>query len=318
MAALIDLADVTLDDKYTLESRPHLSERRAGAGAAAAVQRRATKRAGLNTAGFISGYRGSPLGGSTSAVDDAQKHLDEHQHPFPARRQRGPRRHRGLGHAAGQPVPGRQVDGVFAHLVRQRPGRRSLRRRAQARQRRGHLAARRRAGRRRRRSRLPSRPCRIRASTIFEAAMMPVLDPGDRSGHPRFRPARLGDVALFRLLGRLQSHHRDGRLLGLGRSSTRPRDDHHPERFRDAAGGLISAGPIRRSSRSAGCTGQDPAAVAAFARANGLDRVVLDSPRRAWHRHHRQGLSRRAAGAGDLGIDDRRAAGSASASTRSA
>ena len=51
--------------------------------------------------------------------------------------------------------PGAKVDGVFAHLVRQGPRRRPLDGRAEARQRRRHRAAWRRARARRRRSRLP-------------------------------------------------------------------------------------------------------------------------------------------------------------------
>ena len=51
--------------------------------------------------------------------------------------------------------PGATVDGVFAHLVRQGPGRRPLDGRAQARQRRRHLAAWRRARAGRRRPWLP-------------------------------------------------------------------------------------------------------------------------------------------------------------------
>ncbi len=62
------LAAVTLDDKYAVESgRIYLT------GIQALVrlpmmQRRRDIAAGLNTAGFISGYRGSPLGGLDQAL----------------------------------------------------------------------------------------------------------------------------------------------------------------------------------------------------------------------------------------------------------
>ncbi|TIY01493.1 MAG: hypothetical protein E5V16_27030, partial [Mesorhizobium sp.] len=57
------LYDVALDDKFDLgKERIFLS------GAQAVIrmllmQRARDRRAGLNTAGFVSGYRGSPLGG---------------------------------------------------------------------------------------------------------------------------------------------------------------------------------------------------------------------------------------------------------------
>ncbi|MFN7856478.1 MAG: hypothetical protein ACK5OA_07860, partial [Acidovorax sp.] len=62
------LETVTLDDKYSLESgRAFMS------GVQALVrlpmlQRAADALRGLNTAGFVSGYRGSPLGGYDQAL----------------------------------------------------------------------------------------------------------------------------------------------------------------------------------------------------------------------------------------------------------
>jgi indolepyruvate ferredoxin oxidoreductase len=66
---------VTLDDKYTLDrGRAFMS------GVQALVrlpmlQRARDVSAGLNTAGFVSGYRGSPLGGYDQALWAAKKHL---------------------------------------------------------------------------------------------------------------------------------------------------------------------------------------------------------------------------------------------------
>jgi indolepyruvate ferredoxin oxidoreductase len=71
------LESVTLDDKYSLDSgRAFMS------GVQALVrlpmlQRQRDARAGLNTGGFISGYRGSPLGGYDQALMAAKKHLAE-------------------------------------------------------------------------------------------------------------------------------------------------------------------------------------------------------------------------------------------------
>ena len=73
------LASVSLDDKYTLQhGRAFMS------GVQALVrlpllQRQRDALAGLNTAGFISGYRGSPLGTYDQALWAAKKHLaDNH------------------------------------------------------------------------------------------------------------------------------------------------------------------------------------------------------------------------------------------------
>jgi indolepyruvate ferredoxin oxidoreductase len=76
------LSSVTLDDKYTLErGRAYMS------GIQALVrlpmlQHARDQAANLNTAGFISGYRGSPLGGLDLALWKAKKHLASHHVVF--------------------------------------------------------------------------------------------------------------------------------------------------------------------------------------------------------------------------------------------
>jgi len=70
------LAKVSLDDKYTLErGRVFLTGIQAII-RLAMLQRERDARAGLNTAGFISGYRGSPLGGLDQSLWRAKKHLE--------------------------------------------------------------------------------------------------------------------------------------------------------------------------------------------------------------------------------------------------
>ena len=72
------LPQVSLDDKYALDvPRAYLT------GIEALVrlpimQRQRDLEAGLNTAGFISGYRGSPLGGFDQALWKAKPWLDKH------------------------------------------------------------------------------------------------------------------------------------------------------------------------------------------------------------------------------------------------
>ena len=63
---------------------------------------------------------------------------------------------------------------------------------------------------------------RIRATCVFHGGDADA-QPGDGAGISRFRPPRLRAVALFRLLGRLQGDHRDGRELGLGLRRSRAR-----------------------------------------------------------------------------------------------
>ena len=83
-AVLSPLVDpqYALDDKYTRrEGRIFLS------GVQALVrlplmQAMRDAAAGLDTAGFISGYRGSPLGGLDQALCKAPKHLQSHRIEF--------------------------------------------------------------------------------------------------------------------------------------------------------------------------------------------------------------------------------------------
>ena len=71
--------NVTLDDKYALEKGKAFMT---GIQALVRVpldQTRLDTAAGLNTAGFISGYRGSPLGGYDQQLRAAQRYLDQYR-----------------------------------------------------------------------------------------------------------------------------------------------------------------------------------------------------------------------------------------------
>ena len=73
------LSDVSLDDKYTADSGHVFMTGTQALVRLPMEQHRRDKAAGLNTAGFITGYRGSPLGGYDQQLSRAAKHLKEHQ-----------------------------------------------------------------------------------------------------------------------------------------------------------------------------------------------------------------------------------------------
>jgi indolepyruvate ferredoxin oxidoreductase len=116
------LAAVSLDDKYVVEQgRVFLT------GVQALVrlpmmQRRRDERAGLNTAGFISGYRGSPLGNYDQGLLAARKFLSKHAIQF------WPGVNEDLAATAvwgTQQInlfPGSKVDGVFSIWYGKSPG----------------------------------------------------------------------------------------------------------------------------------------------------------------------------------------------------
>src|SRR4051812_49755675 len=113
---------VSLEDKYTLSSgRVFLTGTQALV-RLAMMQRERDLAAGFNTAGFISGYRGSPLGGFDQALWKAKKHLGDHGIHFT------PGVNEELAATAvwgSQQVglfPGAKYDGVFAMWYGKGPG----------------------------------------------------------------------------------------------------------------------------------------------------------------------------------------------------
>jgi indolepyruvate ferredoxin oxidoreductase len=113
---------VSLDDKYTLHSGRVLISGRQALVRLPIVQRRLDRKRGWNTAGFISGYRGSPLGAYDSELWKALAFLKEHDIVF------APGLNEDLAATAvwgTQQVgflPGRKVDGVFALWYGKGPG----------------------------------------------------------------------------------------------------------------------------------------------------------------------------------------------------
>ncbi len=78
----MEIAKASLEDKYTVEhGRVFLTGTQALI-RLMMLQRLRDQQAGLNTAGFVSGYRGSPLGGLDQSLWRAQKHLERHHIKF--------------------------------------------------------------------------------------------------------------------------------------------------------------------------------------------------------------------------------------------
>jgi len=81
-AALAPLAGVTLQDKYTLAQGQAFMSGIQALVRLPLMQRQRDLAGGLNTAGFVSGYRGSPLGNYDQSLVAAKAHLDAHHIHF--------------------------------------------------------------------------------------------------------------------------------------------------------------------------------------------------------------------------------------------
>ncbi len=81
-AAPAALAATSLEDKYTLDRGCVFMTGIQALIRLMMLQRVRDERAGLNTAGYVSGYRGSPLGGLDQSLWRAQKHLERHHVRF--------------------------------------------------------------------------------------------------------------------------------------------------------------------------------------------------------------------------------------------
>ncbi len=271
--------DYTLDHKYTRTTgRIYLS------GVQALVrlplmQQMRDRAAGINTAGFISGYRGSPLGGFDLELWKAKKHLKASNIEFTP----------GLNEDLGATMvwgtqqanlfPGAKYDGVFAMWYGKGPG---VDRcgdvfkhgNAAGTSRRGGVLA------------LAADDHACRSSTLphgseleFVSAMMPVLN-----------PAGVQDILDMGLLGWAMSRF-TGRWVGfktiaetVESSASVVVDPHQldivvPTDFALPPGGLNIRWPDPPLDQEMRLHRYAVQAAIAFARANGIDRVVIDSPR---------------------------------------
>ena len=278
----MELARVSLEDKYTLQSgRIYLS------GIQALVrlplmQRARDRAASLNTAGFISGYRGSPLGTYDSALWQAKALLEQNDIRFQ------PGLNEDLAATAvwgSQQVglfPGAKVDGVFGIWYGKGPGvDRSL----------DVLRHANWAGTAPHGGVLAisgddhgaqSTTTAYQCEQAFEAAMMPILNPATIQDYldlglfgfalSRFSGCWVAFKAASEAVDSSASVYVDPQRVTV----TMPSDFATPPgglHIRWPRGGMDWAVEQERRLH-----GPKLAAAQAFARANGLDRVVIDAP----------------------------------------
>jgi indolepyruvate ferredoxin oxidoreductase len=272
------LADVTLNDKYALaQGRIYLSGIQALVRLPLTQHRRDVAQ-GLSTAGFISGYRGSPLGTYDHALWQARHFLEaDHIHFEP-----------GLnedlaatavwGSQQANLFAGPKFDGVFGIWYGKGPG---VDRSSDALK---HANA---AGSSKHGGVLAlagddhgcqSSTLAHQSEQIFEAAMMPILNPATIQEYldfglygfalSRFSGCWVGFKAISETAESSASVETDPNRLAI----VTPAD------FELPAGGLNIRWPDPPLEAERRLHGPKMAAVAAFARANALDRIVLDSP----------------------------------------
>ena len=109
------LKNVTLDDKYDLSQSHVFVTGYQALIRACLMQQQRDRRTGINTAGYVSGYRGSPLGTLDTQFMRAKPHLDQHNVLF----------HSGLNEDLALQLGGmRLAGGVSQGIVEERGARR--------------------------------------------------------------------------------------------------------------------------------------------------------------------------------------------------
>jgi indolepyruvate ferredoxin oxidoreductase len=274
---IMALLEVGLDDKYRLDAKRIFLSGTQALVRLPMLQRERDRAAGLNTAGFISGYRGSPLGMYDHALWRAKSFLQQHDIAFV------PGLNEDLAATAvwgSQQVgmfPGAKVDGVFGIWYGKGPGvDRSLdalkhANSAGSSKHGGVIAL---AG--------DDHGCQSstlahQSEQVFAAALMPVVN-----------PATLQDYLDLGILGFALSRF-SGCWVGFKAISETVESSASiisdidrikiviPDDFEMPPGGLSIRWPDPPLEAEKRLHGPKMEAVAAFARANRFDRIVLDS-----------------------------------------
>lgn len=113
---------LSLDDKYTAQTGQVYMTGIQALVRLPMMQRQRDQAAGLNTAGFISGYRGSPLGNVDQAMEKAEPHLKPHHIHFKAGLNEDLAATAVWGTQQVNLFQGAQYDGVFALWYGKGPG----------------------------------------------------------------------------------------------------------------------------------------------------------------------------------------------------
>ncbi|SOD90993.1 indolepyruvate ferredoxin oxidoreductase family protein [Caenispirillum bisanense] len=272
------LANVTLDDKYTLASgRIYITGIQALA-RLPMMQRERDLAAGLNTAGFISGYRGSPIGGLDKELWKAREHLKRHHIHFQPGVNEDLAATAVWGSQQTNLFPGAKYDGVFGMWYGKGPG---VDRSGDVLRHANMAGVAKNGGV----LLLAGDDHAAKSSTVayqteyaFMDFMMPVL-----------APANVQEIVDYGVLGWAMSRYSGCwvafKALGeiLDSSASIAVDPHRidvkiPTDFEMPAGGLHIRWPDAVLEQEHRLMKHKLYAALAFARANGLNRVVMDSP----------------------------------------
>src|SRR5499427_4034197 len=272
------LADVTLNDKYALaQGRIYLSGIQALVRLPLTQHRRDVAQ-GLNTAGFISGYRGSPLGTYDHALWQARRFLEADQIHFEPGLNEDLAATAVWGSQQANLFPGAKFDGVFGIWYGKGPG---VDRSTDALK---HANA---AGSSRHGGVLAlagddhgcqSSTLAHQSEQVFSAALMPIINP---STLQEYLDLGLYGFALSRYSGCWIGFKAIGETVESSASIYSDVDRVKvtlPDDFEMPPGGLNIRWPDPPLDQERRLHGPKMEAVAAFVRANAIDHTVWDSP----------------------------------------
>jgi indolepyruvate ferredoxin oxidoreductase len=305
----MSIANVSLDDKYRLERGTVFLTGMQALARLPMLQHELDRRAGLHTAGYVSGYRGSPLGGLDFALHAAAPFLKPRDISFQPGLNEDIAATAVWGTQQLHLFPQPKYDGIFSMWYGKGPG---VDRSGDVFRHANHAGTSKHGGVLLIAGDDPSaRSSAVahQSEHIFSACGIPVLAPANLQEYLDYG---LHGWAMSRYSGCWVAHEADlghGRKLGRGDGRSRPPRAHHPHRL--PAAGRRRAPALARSATGAGTP---PAAVQGLCRDRLRPRQQPQPPdlrqpaAAAGHHRLRQGLHGRAPGARRHGIDAAHAA----------